>query len=52
MEYTVRHRTTYRYLQDVAQSWHIAHLLLRATPTQSVQESQVSLTPDELLVES
>jgi transglutaminase-like putative cysteine protease len=46
MEYTVRHRTTYRYLQDVAQSWHLSHLLLRATPTQSVQESQVILTPD------
>jgi len=46
MEYSVRHRTTYRYLQDVAQSWHIAHLLLRPTPSQSVQESQVTPTPE------
>ncbi len=45
MEYTVRHRTTYRYLQDVAQSWHLSHLLLRATPTQSVADSRVTLTP-------
>jgi len=46
MEYTVRHRTTYRYLQDVAQSWHISHLLLRGTPTQSVAASKVTLTPE------
>jgi transglutaminase-like putative cysteine protease len=46
MDYTVRHRTTYRYLQDVAQSWHLSHLLLRATPTQTVAQSRVSLTPD------
>jgi transglutaminase-like putative cysteine protease len=46
MEYTVRHRTTYRYLQDVAQSWHLSHLLLRGTPTQSVAESKVTLTPE------
>ncbi len=26
MEYQVRHRTTYRYLQDVSHSWHLAHL--------------------------
>ena len=46
MEYTVRHRTTYRYLQDVAQSWHLAHLLLRGTPSQAVHESRVTLTPE------
>jgi transglutaminase-like putative cysteine protease len=46
MEYTVRHRTTYRYLQDVAQSWHLAHLILRPTPSQTVQESRVTLTPE------
>ena len=46
MQYTVRHRTTYRYLQDVAQSWHLSHLLLRSTPTQTVAQSHVSLTPD------
>jgi transglutaminase-like putative cysteine protease len=46
MEYRVRHRTTYRYLQDVAQSWHVAHMKLRSTPTQSVEASQVTLTPE------
>jgi transglutaminase-like putative cysteine protease len=46
MEYKVRHRTTYRYLQDVAQSWHLAHLLLRPTPSQTVQESRVTLMPE------
>ena len=45
MEYKVRHRTTYRYLQDVAQSWHMAHLQLRTTPYQEVMASQVTLTP-------
>ncbi len=42
MDYFVRHRTTYRYVQDVSQSWHIAHLTLRETPTQKVQESAIS----------
>ena len=46
MEYRVRHRTSYRYLQDVAQSWHVAHLLLRSTPTQSVATTHVTLTPE------
>ena len=46
MEYTVRHRTTYRYLQDVAQSWHLSHLMLRGTATQTVHASHVSLTPE------
>ena len=46
MEYRVRHRTTYRYLQDVAQSWHVAHMLLRPTPTQSVEATHVSLAPE------
>ena len=46
MEYFVRHRTTYRYLQDVAQSWHVAHLLLRPTPTQAVEATHVTLTPE------
>ena len=45
MEYTVRHRTTYRYLQDVAQSWHLSHVLLRATPPHPVTQSRVSRTP-------
>ena len=46
MEYLVRHRTTYRYLQDVSHSWHLAHLRLRATPFQTVQDSSVMLSLD------
>ena len=44
MEYFVRHRTTYRYLQDVSQSWHLAHLRLRATPLQTVHGSDITLS--------
>ena len=44
MEYYVRHRTTYRYLQDVSHSWHLAHLRPRTTPLQSVQKSDVRLS--------
>ena len=44
MEYFVRHRTTYRYLQDVSHSWHLAHLRPRSTPLQSVQKSDVQLS--------
>jgi len=44
MEYFVRHRTTYRYLQDVSHSWHLAHVRLRTTPTQAVHESGVTLS--------
>src|ERR1041385_3756156 len=44
MEYLVRHRTTYRYLQDVSHSWHLAHLRPRPTPHQSVQGSSVTLS--------
>jgi len=44
MEYFVRHRTTYRYLQDVSHSWHLAHLRLRTTPTQTVHDSGVTLS--------
>lgn len=42
MDYFVRHRTTYRYVQDVSQSWHIAHLALRDTPLQRVKGSTIS----------
>ena len=35
MDYLVRHRTTYRYLQDVSHSWHLAHLSPRTTPLQT-----------------
>jgi transglutaminase-like putative cysteine protease len=44
VEYFVRHRTTYRYLQDVSHSWHLAHLRLRTTPTQSVHASAINLS--------
>lgn len=43
MEYFVRHRTTYRYVQDVSQSWHLAHLRLRNTSNQSVASSEVAI---------
>jgi len=46
MEYLVRHRTTYRYLQDVSYSCHLAHLHLRETPLQHVFTSAVTLDPD------
>ena len=45
MEYLVRHRTTYRYLQDVSYSCHIAHLALRDTPLQQVISSHLALDP-------
>ncbi len=44
MEYFVRHRTTYRYLQDVSHSWHLAHLRLRETPLQAVHDSRITLS--------
>ena len=44
MEYFVRHRTTYRYLQDVSHSWHLAHLRPRATPLQAVHDSSITLS--------
>jgi transglutaminase-like putative cysteine protease len=44
MEYFVRHRTTYRYLQDVSHSWHLAHLRPRSTPNQTVHDSSISLS--------
>ncbi len=44
MEYFVRHRTTYRYLQDVSHSWHLAHLRPRITPLQAVHDSSITLS--------
>ena len=44
MEYKVRHRTTYRYLQDVSHSWHLAHLRLRTTPAQTVHDSKLTFS--------
>ena len=46
MEYLVKHRTTYRYLQDVSYSCHLAHLNVRETPNQHVFSSTVSLDPE------
>ena len=45
MEYRVRHRTTYRYQQDVSYSCHLTHLHLRETPLQHVFNSAVTLDP-------
>jgi transglutaminase-like putative cysteine protease len=45
MEYFVRHRTTYRYLQDVSYSCHLTHLRPRDTANQQVFTSDVTLTP-------
>lgn len=45
MEYFVRHRTTYRYLQDVSYSCHLTHLRPRETASQQVFASTVTLTP-------
>src|SRR6201996_2651946 len=44
MEYFVRHRTTYRYLQDVSHSWHLSHLNPRATAVQAVHDSAITLS--------
>jgi transglutaminase-like putative cysteine protease len=44
-QYSVRHRTTYRYLQDVSYSCHLAHLVPRDTPNQKVTHSALELTP-------
>ena len=44
MEYLVSHRTTYRYLQDVSHSWHLAHLRPRVTPFQAVHDSSITLS--------
>lgn len=44
MEYDVRHRTTYRYLQDVSYSCHLAHLMPRATEAQRVLKADIALS--------
>jgi transglutaminase-like putative cysteine protease len=44
MEYTVRHCTKYRYLQNVSFSCHLAHLTPRATPVQRVEETDTSIS--------
>lgn len=45
MEYLVRHRTTYRYAQEVTYSSHLAHLVPRATPYQDLLENRLTLDP-------
>jgi transglutaminase-like putative cysteine protease len=45
MEYSVRHRTTYRYMQDVSYSRHLVHLAPRETPTQRLTEFKLGVTP-------
>jgi transglutaminase-like putative cysteine protease len=45
MHYTVRHRTTYRYQQQVAYSRLVAHLAPRTTARQRTDEFAVSVTP-------
>jgi transglutaminase-like putative cysteine protease len=45
MEYTVRHRTTYRYAQDVSSSHHLVHLAPRETATQQVSSFDLTVSP-------
>ena len=46
MNYLVRHRTTYRYLQDVSTSRHLVHLRPRGTSTQKVTRHVLDVTPE------
>jgi len=50
MEYFVRHRTVYRYVQDVSSSCHLAHLLPRDTAHQKVLEAALQFAPQPALV--
>lgn len=45
MEFQIRHRTTYRYLQEVAHSHHMLHLEPRSTGIQGVSDAQIQVTP-------
>jgi transglutaminase-like putative cysteine protease len=45
MEYSVRHRTTYRYAQDVSYSRHLMHLAPRDTATQKVANFELIVSP-------
>ena len=49
MEYRVRHRTTYRYLQPVAQSVHLLHLEPRATVRQAAEPVLIAGAAGEVL---
>ncbi|MGE0725601.1 MAG: transglutaminase N-terminal domain-containing protein [Alphaproteobacteria bacterium] len=46
MDYSVRHHTTYRYLQEVSHSMHLLHLAPRATDRQRVVETTIVVTPE------
>jgi transglutaminase-like putative cysteine protease len=46
VNYTVSHRTTYRYQSDVAYSRLVAHLVPRVTPRQRSFAFEVSLSPE------
>jgi transglutaminase-like putative cysteine protease len=45
MDYAVRHRTSYRYLQEVANSRHLAHLAPRNTASQEVKRFDLLVSP-------
>jgi transglutaminase-like putative cysteine protease len=45
MDYSVRHRTTYRYAQEVSYSHHLAHLAPRETAKQQVKAFKLTITP-------
>lgn len=45
MRYLVRHKTVYRYIQDVSYSCHLSHLIPRATPAQRVDSVVLNLHP-------
>ncbi|MGE0719374.1 MAG: transglutaminase N-terminal domain-containing protein [Alphaproteobacteria bacterium] len=45
MNFRIRHATTYRYAQPVAQSMQLLHLVPRATPRQAVRDSTVVVHP-------
>ncbi len=46
MDYFVRHRTTYRYLQDVSYSRQLLHLRPRLTKTQRITQAELSISPE------
>ena len=46
MNYAVGHRTTYRYLADVAYSRLVAHLVPRATPRQRLLAFDTNVSPE------
>ena len=45
MEFQVRHRTTYRYLQEVAHSHHLLHVEPRVTRMQAVSAAHLQVSP-------